>query len=64
MKDGTCSVPIKALVGLKSKMYTFIGEENHKSKKEKCSNKNFDDELKYEGYKNVLFNHGTIIRKK
>ena len=31
MKDETSSVPIKGFVGLKSKMYTFIKEENHES---------------------------------
>ena len=36
-------------------MYTFV-TRNHESKK-KSSNKNVvDDELKYEDYKNVLFN--------
>ena len=38
-------------------MYTFITEDNHESKKEKDIMKNVvDDELKYEDYKNVLFN--------
>ena len=40
---------------LKSEMYTFV-TRNHESKK-KSSNKNVvDDELKYEDYKNALFN--------
>ena len=29
MKDETCSEPIKSLVGLKAKMYTFIMEDDH-----------------------------------
>ena len=38
-------------------MYTFITEDNHESKKEKDIMKNVvDDKLKYEDYKNVLFN--------
>ena len=57
MRDETCGVPIKGFVGLKSKIYTLITEEKHESKKAKDINKNvIDDELKYEDYKNVLFN--------
>ena len=58
MKDETCGVPIKGFVGLKSKFYTFITEDNHESKKAKDINKNVadDEELKYEDCKNVLFN--------
>ena len=38
---------IKGFVGLKSKMYTFITENNHESTKVKGINKNaVDDELK------------------
>ena len=37
-------------------MYTSILENSHESKA-KCINKNvFDDQLKYDDYKNVLFN--------
>ena len=35
MKDERCGVPIKVFVRLKRKMYTFIIEGNHKSKKQK-----------------------------
>ena len=31
MKDKTRGMRIKNFVGLKSKMYTFIAEDNHKS---------------------------------
>ena len=34
MKDETCCVPIKVFEWLKSKMYTFMTEDNHKSKKQ------------------------------
>ena len=55
---------MKRFVGLKSKMYTFIKEENHESEKAKEINKNaVDDELKYEDYKNVLFNRSYIRHK-
>ena len=47
MKDEKCDVPIKGFVGLESKMYTFITEENHESQKAKDINKNLvDNELK------------------
>ena len=54
MKDETCDVPIKGFVGLRSKMCTFVTEDNHEFKKAKGISKNVvDDELKYEDYKNV-----------
>ena len=38
-------------------MFTFITEDNHESLKEKGIIKNVvDDKLKYEDYKNFLFN--------
>ena len=55
MKD-VIWTPIKGFAGLKYKMYTSILENSHESKV-KCINKNvFDDQLKYDDYKNVLFN--------
>ena len=63
MKDETCSMCTKFFVAVKSKMYTFITEDNHGSKKAKDINKNvFGDELKYEDYKNVLFNRGMDMK--
>ena len=60
-KDETSGVPIKGFVGLKSKMYTFITEDNHESKKAKGINKYVvDDELKYEDCKNVMFNQSYM----
>ena len=62
MKDETCDVPIKGFVKLKSKMYTFVTEENHESKKAKGINKDIvGDELKYEDYISNLFN-GSYMR--
>ena len=57
MEDETCSVHIKVFAGLKSNLYTFVIEDNHESKKVKSIKKIVvNDELKYEDYKNVLFN--------
>ena len=62
MKDETCDVPIKGFVGLKSKMCTFVTEENHESKKVKGINGNVvDDELKYEDYISNLLD-GSYMR--
>ena len=61
MKNETWGVPIKGFVGLKSKIYAFITEENYESKKAKSINKNaVDDELKYKEYKIPFFNRPHI----
>ena len=61
MKDETSGLPIKGFIGLKSKLYTFITEENHETKKSKAINKAVaNDELKYEDYKNVLFSRSYM----
>ena len=44
MKDETCGVPIKGFVGLKSKVYCFITEGNHKTEKAKTLKNAADDE--------------------
>ena len=54
MKDETCGVPIKGFVGLKSKVYCFITEGNHKTEKAKTLKNAAADELKYEDCKNAL----------
>ena len=62
MKDETCDVPIKGFVGLKSKMCTFVTEENHESKNVKGINGIVvDDELKYEDYISNLLD-GSYMR--
>lgn len=33
MKDGICGLPKTGLIGIQSRMYTFITEDNHESKK-------------------------------
>ena len=64
LKDETCSIPIKGFVRLKSKVYTFQTEGNHKSTKSKGINKIVvDDELKYEYFKNILFNRSYMRHK-
>ena len=49
------------MVGLKSKIYAFITQDNHESKKANIINKSIvNDELKYEDYKNVLSNRSYM----
>ena len=46
---------------IKSKIYIFITGGNHKSKKANSINKNvIGDDLRYEDYKNVLFNRSCM----
>ena len=48
MKNETCGLSIKCFVILKSKIYNFITEDNHESKKTKDINEIvLSDELKY-----------------
>ena len=44
MKDETCGVSIKGFAELKYKMYTFITDKIHESKKAKDINKNVLDD--------------------
>ena len=44
MKDETCGVSIKGFAELKYKMYSFITDKNHESKKAKDINKNVLDD--------------------
>ena len=57
MKDETCGASVKSFIELKGKMYTYITEDEHECKKAKSINNIIvDDALKYEKYKNILFN--------
>ena len=61
VKDETKGVPIKGFVGLKSKMYAFITEGKHESKRAKHTDNNVVyNDLKYENQKNVLFNRSYM----
>ena len=52
---------LKYFERLKSKMHIFITDNNQGSKKAKDINKNVvDNELKYDDYKNFLFNRSCI----
>ena len=57
-KDGSASIPIVEFVGLKSKMYSYIKNDEKGGKTAKGIEKNvIKNDLKHEGYKNVLLNN-------
>ena len=50
-------MPLNFFVGLKAQMYTYISEDSHESKRAKVIYKNVVEvEIKFEDYKNALFN--------
>ena len=60
-KYETSGVPIKGFLGLKSKRYTFITQDNHDFYKAKGINKNVVvDELNYEDCKKFLLNRSYM----
>ena len=65
MKDETCGVPEKGFAELKSKMYAFLTENNHGSKKSRGINKIIvDEKLKYKDWKNVSFNKSYMRQER
>ena len=59
MKDETGGVAIEELVGLKPKMYLFLGD-NSEHKKAKGANKNVVAAISHNKYKDVLLNNKCI----
>ena len=58
MKDETAGVPIAEFVGLRSKMYSFVTNDEKGCKTAKDTKKNVvKNLLKHEDYKNTLFNN-------
>ena len=54
MKD-VIWTPVKGFAGLKFKMFTSITENSRESKAKGINKNVFDNQLKYDDYKNVLF---------
>ena len=54
MKD-VIWTPIKGFAGLKFKMLTSLTENSRESKAKGINKNVFDNQLKYDDYKNVLF---------
>ena len=60
-KDEACGVPITEFVGLRSKMYSYIKDNNKGGKTAKGIKKNIiKNNIKHEDYKNVLINNKQI----
>ena len=63
-KDEACGVPIISFVGLKSKMYSYIKNEEKGGKTAKGIKKNvIKNNIKHEDYKNVLVNNEQLHHK-
>ena len=63
-KNEACGVPIIEFVGLKSKMYSYIKDNETGGKTAKGIKKNvIKNNIKYEDYKNVLLNNQQLHHK-
>ena len=63
-KDEACGVPITEFVGLKSKMYSYIKNDEKGGKTTKGIKKNvIKNNIKHEDYRNVLLNNEQLHRK-
>ena len=56
MKDETTDVVIEEFVGLKSKVYSYLVDDNREHKKTKGINKNVVATVSHNEYKDVLLN--------
>ena len=63
-KDEACGVPIIEFVGLKSKMYSYIKNDEKGGKTTKAIKKNaIKNNIKHEDYQNVLLNNEQLHHK-
>ena len=63
-KDKACGAPITEFVGLKSKMYSYIKNDDKGGKTAKGIKKNvIKNNIKHEGYRNVLLNNEQLHHK-
>ena len=63
-KDQACGVPITEFVGLKSKMYSYIKNDEKGGKTTKDIKKNvIKNNIKHEDYKNTLINNEQMHHK-
>ena len=63
-KDEDCGVPITEFIGLKSKMYSYIKNDEKGGKTAKGIKKNaIKDNIKHEDYKNTLINNEKMHHK-
>ena len=63
-KDETCGIPITEFVGLKSKMYSYVKDNEKGGKTAKGIKKNvIKNNIKHEDYKNTLINNEQMHHK-
>ena len=63
-KDETASIPITEFIGLRSKMYSYIKDNNKVEKTAKGIKKNIiKNNIKHEDYKKTLFNNEQLHHK-
>ena len=63
-KDEACEVPIVEFIGLKSKMYSYVKDNEKGGKTAKGIKKNvIKNNIKHEDYKNVLLNNEQLHHK-
>ena len=63
-KDEACGVPITEFIGLRSKMYSYIKDDEKGGKTAKGIKKNvIKNNIKHEDYKNVLLNNEQLHHK-
>ena len=64
MKDETAGVPIVELIGLRSKMYSYVKNNEKGNKTAKGIKKNIvKNVIRHEDYKNTLFNRSHMFHK-
>ena len=63
-KDESAGVPIKEFVGLRSKMYSYMKENQKENRTAKGTKKNIiNNELKHENYKETLFENKQMFHQ-
>ena len=63
-KDEACGVPITELIGLKSKMYSYVKDNEKGGRTTKGIKKNvIKNNIKHEDYKNMLINNKQMHHK-
>ena len=64
MKDEAAGVPVREFVGLRSKMYSYITNQNKGGKTAKGIKKNVvKKDIKHESYKDVLLNNKQLYHR-
>ena len=63
-KDEACGIPIDEFIGLKSKMYSYIMENEKVNKAAKGIKKNvIENNIRHKDYKDTLFNERQMRHK-